>query len=83
MFRITLDPSSRSDELYLIELRIMVQLYLLCARSEFGGVCRQTPTTHIISCPLSQISLWEPSNSTAASDMDNYHYQKVGHVGIR
>ena len=33
----------------LLKLRIMVQLCLLCAWSEFGGICRQTPTTHIIS----------------------------------
>ena len=41
MFRITWDPSSGSDELYLI------------------GICRQTPTTHIISTtePLYVISI--------------------------
>jgi len=37
----------------------MVQLCLLCAWLEFGGICRQTPTTHIISTiePLYGISI--------------------------
>jgi len=37
----------------------MVQLCLLCAWSEFGGICRQTPTTNIISTiePLYVISI--------------------------
>jgi hypothetical protein len=40
MFRITQDPSSGSDNLYLTEItyNIMVQMCLLCAWSVFGSI---------------------------------------------
>jgi hypothetical protein len=38
MFRITQDPSSGSDKLYLTEIMCNGSNVLLCARSEFGGI---------------------------------------------
>jgi hypothetical protein len=55
MFRITQDPSSGSDNPFLIKLNKMVQMCLLCALSVFGcifwtcGVCVRAARTHHMS----------------------------------